>query len=82
MMDSGVKCIVPLHEAEEQWQQTVSQSMSTGLYDAPTSVFLGRNIPGKVSEPLLFVGGIPKYTELCREKMYNGYEGFSRKSLK
>ncbi|KAJ3857392.1 cyclohexanone monooxygenase [Lentinula lateritia] len=81
MMDSGVKRIVPSHEAEEQWQQIISQSMSTGLYDAPTSVFLGRNIPGKVSEPLLFVGGIPKYTELCREKMYNGYEGFSRTSL-
>ncbi|KAJ4481533.1 hypothetical protein C8J55DRAFT_511949 [Lentinula edodes] len=78
MMDSGVKHIVPLHEAEEQWQQIISQSMSTGLYDAPTSVFLGRNIPGKVSEPLLFVGGIPKYTELCREEMYNGYEGFSK----
>ncbi|KAJ4478075.1 cyclohexanone monooxygenase [Lentinula aciculospora] len=80
MMDGGLTCIESSREAEEEWQKVIVEGMSKGLYDAPTSVFLGRNIPGKVSEPLLFVGGIPKYAQVCRERMENGYEGFFRRS--
>ncbi|KAJ3788398.1 cyclohexanone monooxygenase [Lentinula aff. detonsa] len=82
MMDKGLTRIEPLPEAEEEWQKSVFESMFGGLYDAPTSVFLGRNIPGKVSEPQIYVGGIPKYTEMCWKKIHNGYEGFSRTALK
>ncbi|KAJ3778906.1 cyclohexanone monooxygenase [Lentinula raphanica] len=78
MMNKGLTRIEPLREAEEEWRQVVAESMSARLFDAPTSVFLGRNIPGKISEPLLYFGGIPRYTQVCREKMENGYEGFSR----
>ncbi|KAJ3985910.1 cyclopentanone 1,2-monooxygenase [Lentinula detonsa] len=67
--------------SEEEWQKEVLESMSSSLLSAPTSVFMGKNIPGKVSEPLSYVGGIPKYTELCRKKMENGFEGFSRSSI-
>ncbi|KAE9410513.1 FAD dependent oxidoreductase [Gymnopus androsaceus JB14] len=75
MMDNRITRMEPLREAEEEWRQAVYESMSTGLYDAPTSVFMRRNIPGKISEPLLYVGGIPKYTQLCREKKEKKYEG-------
>ena len=80
-MDNGLTRIEALPEAEKEWRKTVFESMSQGLFDAATSVFLGRNIPGKVSEPLLYVGGIPEYVRICREKMENGYEGFARSSL-
>ncbi|KIK68165.1 hypothetical protein GYMLUDRAFT_216780 [Collybiopsis luxurians FD-317 M1] len=81
MMDNGLTRIEALPEAEKEWKKTVIESMSQGLFDAATSVFLGRNIPGKVSEPLLYVGGIPEYVRICREKMKNGYEGFTRSSV-
>ncbi|KAJ3741135.1 cyclohexanone monooxygenase [Lentinula detonsa] len=81
MMEKKLTRIEPLLEAEEEWQNEVLESMSSSLLSAPTSVFMGKNIPGKVSEPLSYVGGIPKYTELCRKKMENGFEGFSRSSI-
>lgn len=74
-MENNLTRLEPLPEAEEEWRQAVFESMSTGLYDAPTSVFMGRNIPGKISEPLLYVGGIPKYSQICRDKQGKGYEG-------
>ncbi|KAJ3801639.1 cyclohexanone monooxygenase [Lentinula aff. detonsa] len=80
MMEKKLTRIEPLLEAEEEWQNEVLESMSSRLLSAPTSDFMGKNIPGKVSEPLSYVGGIPKYIELCRKKMENGFEGFSRSS--
>ena len=79
-MDNKITRMEPLREAEEEWRQAVYESMSTGLYDAPTSVFMRRNIPGKISEPLLYVGGIPKYTQFCREKKEKKYEGCRQSS--
>ncbi|KAJ3736372.1 hypothetical protein DFJ43DRAFT_1150085 [Lentinula guzmanii] len=76
-MEKTLTRIEPLLEAEEEWQNEVSESMSSRLLSTPTSVLMGKNIPGKVSEPLSYVGGIPKYIELCRKKMENGFEGFS-----
>ncbi|KAJ3778905.1 cyclohexanone monooxygenase [Lentinula raphanica] len=82
MTDKGYTRLEPLPEAEEEWQKIVSESVSNALFDASTSVFLGRNIPGKVSEPLLYFGGMPRYAEMCWKKKDNGYEGFSITSLK
>ncbi|KAF9075818.1 cyclohexanone 1,2-monooxygenase-like protein [Rhodocollybia butyracea] len=81
MLDDKLTRIESLKDAEEEWRQVVFESMSGSLFDAPTSVFMGRNIPGKKFEPLLYFGGIPEYTRLCQEKMKDGYAGFLRSSV-
>lgn len=80
MMENNLTRIEPLREAEEEWRQAVFESMSTGLFEAPTSVLLGRNIPGKVSEPLLYFGGVPKYSQICGDKKEKRYAGCCRSS--
>jgi hypothetical protein len=37
---------------------------------------MGDNIPGKVREPLIYLGGVPNYYKTLNECAANGYGGF------
>lgn len=37
---------------------------------------MGDNIPGKRREPLVYLGGVPKYYKTIGECAEKGYEGF------
>ena len=37
---------------------------------------MGSNIPGKLREPLVYLGGVPAYYKVLREEEEKEYEGF------
>ncbi|KAL0061820.1 hypothetical protein AAF712_011338 [Marasmius tenuissimus] len=82
MMDKGLTRIEATREAEEGWRKMVLHNSSLGLFHKAKSWYNGSNIPGKPVEQLNFVGGIPLYDTLCRDKAEKGYEGFVLSSVK
>jgi hypothetical protein len=38
---------------------------------------MGDSIPGKIREPLIYLGGVPTYYKTLNEVAANGYPGFS-----
>jgi hypothetical protein len=65
--------------AEVEWRNLVQYKSSLTLLGKARSWYNGANIPGKPVEQLNFIGGIPFYDTLCREKAERGYEGFAFK---
>jgi hypothetical protein len=37
---------------------------------------MGTNIPGKVREPLIWLGGVPEYYKMIGKSAEEGYSGF------
>ncbi|KAG7088770.1 hypothetical protein E1B28_012736 [Marasmius oreades] len=76
MLTNGFTRIEATREAEEEWRNMVLSGSSQALFHKAKSWYLGANIPGKPIEQLNFVGGVPLYNSICREKAEKGYEGF------
>ncbi|KAK7054364.1 hypothetical protein VNI00_003558 [Paramarasmius palmivorus] len=68
--------------AEVEWRNLVQYKSSLTLLGKARSWYNGANIPGKPVEQLNFIGGIPFYDTLCREKAERNYEGFAFKETK
>ncbi|KAL0578187.1 hypothetical protein V5O48_003818 [Marasmius crinis-equi] len=81
MTESGLTRIEATREAEEEWRNMVMHNSSMALFHKAKSWYNGSNIPGKPVEQLNFVGGIPLYDQLCRDKAEKGYEGFVLSSI-
>ena len=64
-------------EAEEQWNRHVNEIAEGTLFPRADSWYYGANIPGKVRQLLLYLGGVPRYVQEIRECAERGYSGFS-----
>lgn len=51
----------------------MSDSILTNVVD---KWYMGDNIPGKRTEPYIYLGGLPKYYETLCQLSGNGYTGF------
>lgn len=68
--------IVATEEAERKWKQMIVEFWESSLCPEAESWYQGANIPGKVKEPLIFAGGIPRYVAILEDSAANGYSGF------
>lgn len=62
--------------AEEDWMDQVRRLAEGTLYTQARSWYLGANVPGKPAVFMPYIGGLPKYQEICDQVAADGYQGF------
>lgn len=65
-------------EAEESWAQEVDGVSQQSLLRLADSWYNGKNIEGKKGGFMVYVGGFPRFSQLCDEAVNDGYRGFIR----
>ncbi|MEC3948158.1 flavin-containing monooxygenase [Sphingobium sp. HWE2-09] len=74
----GLSRIDVTTEAEGWWAQEVDNCSQLTLHRLADSWYNGKNIEGKRGGFMIYVGGFPRYVQLCRDAVQNGYKGFVR----
>lgn len=64
-------------QAQEEWKDLIWKLASASLLPAVDSWYMGTNVPGKLREPLIYLGGVPTYHNTLEEVAEKGYEGFT-----
>ena len=65
-------------EAESSWAAEVDAAASHTVYGLADSWYNGKNIDGKRGGFMIYVGGFPRYRELCQSAVQNDFSGFLR----
>jgi cation diffusion facilitator CzcD-associated flavoprotein CzcO len=78
MVREGLSRIDVTEEAEEEWAGEVERVSEKTLHKLADSWYNGKNIEGKKGGLMIYVGGFPRFAELCQSAVNNGYEGFIR----
>ncbi len=63
--------------AEAAWAQEVAAAASASLRSNCDSWYVGSNVAGKARVFMPYIGGYPRYVEICDEVAADGYKGFS-----
>ena len=79
MEQEGLSHIDATEEAEREWAQEVEMVSEHSLHKLADSWYNGKNIEGKKGGLMIYLGGFPRYTELCDSAVAEGYQGFIRK---
>jgi len=74
----GLSRIDVTTEAEGWWAQEVDNCSQLTLHRLADSWYNGKNIEGKRGGFMIYVGGFPRYVQLCQDAVQNGYKGFVR----
>lgn len=73
--DPPIKYINPSGEATVEWKKKINEISDATLFPTTRSTYMGGSLPGKAFEQVNFAGGIPKYTEVLRDRL-DGWKGF------
>jgi cation diffusion facilitator CzcD-associated flavoprotein CzcO len=76
----GVVLVEPTQEAEDDYTALVWEAFGKAPLGRVDSYFTGvnTNIPGRTERmPVVFMGGLPVYRQLCEEVETEGYRGFT-----
>lgn len=76
MEREGFAHIDVTEEAEQHWGEEVEMVAEQSLHKFADSWYNGKNIEGKKGGFMIYVGGFPRFAELCDAAVANGYEGF------
>ncbi|KAG4444392.1 hypothetical protein IFR05_000157 [Cadophora sp. M221] len=71
MREEGVETLTPRLEAAREWRRDIQSMNKKTLYPTANSWYMGANIPGKVREQLIYLGGVALYEKTVREKLTN-----------
>jgi cation diffusion facilitator CzcD-associated flavoprotein CzcO len=71
----GKQFINPKPEAEEGWSKEIQTVNTKSLFPLAKSWYMGANIPGKKTEQLSYLKGLPVYEQECRKALEN-FTGF------
>lgn len=63
-------------QAQQEWKDLIWKLANASLLPNVDSWYMGTNVPGKLREPLIYLGGVPTYYKTLEEVAENGYEGF------
>lgn len=74
---SQVKSAVALPDAESKYCQRIWDLSAATLFHSSHGWYMGRNVKGKVAQPLNYTGGIPAYIKDLEESSNNGYAGWT-----
>ncbi|PVH88118.1 FAD/NAD(P)-binding domain-containing protein [Cadophora sp. DSE1049] len=69
MREGGVEAVTPRWEAARKWRQDIQDMNEQTLYPLANSWYMGANIPGKVREQLIYIGGVDLYERIAREAL-------------
>lgn len=76
MLDEQLLEIDAEAQAEEEWVNHANELAQASLLPNTDSWYMGANIPGKPRRCLVYLGGAPKYREICDEVVSANYKGF------
>lgn len=76
MYRRGLTRIDATEHAEELWAAEVEMVSGLTLHKLADSWYNGKNIEGKKGGLMIYVGGFPRFRELCESAVRNGYSGF------
>lgn len=79
MEREGLACIDVTAEAEREWAQEVDMVSGQTLHKLADSWYNGKNIEGKKGGLMIYLGGFPRFAELCEAAVADGYRGFIRR---
>ena len=63
-------------DAEQAWAQEVDACASQSLLRLADSWYNGKNIEGKKGGFMVYVGGFPRFAQLCEQAIEEDYSGF------
>lgn len=75
----GLCTIDVTEEAETGWAEEVEMVSGQSLHRLADSWYNGKNIEGKKGGFMIYVGGFPRFAELCETAVNNNYQGFIRR---
>lgn len=78
LQSQGFSCIDTTEEAEREWAAEVDTVASFSLHKLADSWYNGKNIEGKKGGFMVYVGGFPRYRQICEQVVQEGYRGFLR----
>ena len=78
MRRDGLTRIETDEAAEQSWQDELAQVASFTVHRHADSWYRGTNIAGKSDVFMIYVGGFPRFAELCNSAVADGYRGFHR----
>ncbi|OAA53080.1 Flavin monooxygenase-like protein [Cordyceps fumosorosea ARSEF 2679] len=76
MQATGVKYMNPKAEAAGSWRRRTAEVCGKSLFPTTKSTYMGGSIPGKVFEPMCFVGGTDVYAKEIRKALHDMEGGF------
>lgn len=65
-------------EAEKRWQDEIDLILGVTLFGRAASWYMGRNVPGKPVQMLMYPGGLPAYLHAVNESRAQEYPEFVR----
>ncbi|KAH6683863.1 hypothetical protein B0J14DRAFT_389 [Halenospora varia] len=75
MEEDGIKTIEPQKAFAEKWRKDIQDMNAMTLYPLENSWYMGANIPGKVREQLMYLGGVDAYNVAILDALI-GWKGF------
>ncbi|USP76425.1 Baeyer-Villiger monooxygenase [Curvularia clavata] len=76
MKERSLGRIEAQQNSEYQWKELICKLANASLLPSVDNWYMGANIPGKIREPLIYLGGVPAYYKTINETAANGYTGF------
>jgi len=76
MQERNIKTIEPTAESVAEWVSHTNEIADSTLLAKGHSWYTGDNIPGKPRAFMVYLGGAPRYREICDDIAANGYKGF------
>lgn len=77
METDGIKAIDVKKEAEQAWTAEVQGIAGMTILPRAKSWYTGANVPGKRVEMLFYLGGIPRYRQMCLGAVERNLEDFN-----
>lgn len=74
---AGVTSIEAQPDAEDAFCQRVWDLSAATLFHSSHGWYMGRNVKGKVAQPLNYTGGIPAYIKDLQDSSQNDYRGWT-----
>lgn len=65
-------------QAEREWAEEIAMVSDQSLIKLADSWYNGKNIEGKKGGFMIYVGGFPRFAQLCDSAVAEGYKGFVR----
>jgi cation diffusion facilitator CzcD-associated flavoprotein CzcO len=77
LRERGLASIDATLEAEDRWVDHVNEVANLTLFPHANSWYMGANVPGKPRVFMPYIGGLPRYSEICDEVAADNYRGFT-----
>lgn len=76
MREGNLRTVNATATSENAWTENIWTIANQSLLPKANSWYMGDNIPGKMREPLIYLGGVPTYYNFINDCAASNYEGF------